>query len=329
MSSGSETLRVAVLGCGVVGGGMAGRLLGLGHHVVAYDLRAEAMERLRQAGAEPAGSAADAAARTDYCIVSLPREDDVYACFTGAGGLLDGLRPGGLVVETSTVPPSVATTLAASVEATGAGFVDAPLCPSHGADSLFSSTNDAGRDADDAGWSNLAGLAAASGQLCFFVGGDTETVARARPVLEALSAVHHHVGPIGAGKTVKLLHNAINLTTAALMAEMLVVAEARGLALDAVVDALKDSLADSRMLRSQIDRFTVPRKFPTGLFPIDYGAKDLAYASALAAAVGAERSVLDAAARLFAQASEVGFGAHYTPGMFLALAAFRQVTPVS
>ena len=99
-------LRIGVIGAGVIGGGMVRRALAEGHEVGVFDLRAEVLEELAAVGARPASSSADLAAHCDTVVISLPRAEDVEkACFAAAG-LLEGLRPGMVVIDSSTTPLS-------------------------------------------------------------------------------------------------------------------------------------------------------------------------------------------------------------------------------
>lgn len=304
---------IGFIGNGVVGGGMARRALACGMQVVVHDLRAEAMQAIVTEGegrARAVSSNAEVAASSTCIVVSLPRREDVVAAFCAPGGLIEGLQPGTLVIETSTVPPEVLPELLEAVEARGSMLIDAPLCPSQ------NQTLTHRPIPHIEGAANAAMRAARAGNLCFFVGGSDAAFAAARPVLDMLGIESHHVGPVGAGKTVKLIHNAINLTELAVIAEMLLVAKRAGLDLMKVVDTLSTSLADSAMLRAQGRDFIARQHFPKGLFPLPFSVKDLDYGLELAAANGVSPKVAGAAYLLFSEAAQTRWGEYYNPAIF-------------
>ena len=303
-------MRIGFVGTGVIGGGMARRALAAGHDVSVFDLDEKVLVALREAGARPAASACDLAAGSDVVVACLPRAEDVAAAFHGLQGILAGLRRGSLVIDASSTPPAGAEALAAEVDACGARFVDAPLCPSQNRDIVH-------RPVPAGAASMNAGARAAwAGNLCFFVGGSAGDVELARPVLELLGIEWHHVGPVGAGKLVKLLHNAINITALAAISETMVVAKRSGLDVNVVIDALTTSLADSAMLRTQGRDFIAKQHFPRGLFPLHYSLKDLQYAMDCAQAAGVRPTVTAATHALYARAAKTPWGDYYNPAIF-------------
>lgn len=303
-------MRIGIIGIGVIGGGMARRALAEGHAVMVHDLRSEVVAELVAVGAVAAGSGKALAAASDFIVASLPRAEDVDSAFHAANGLLEGLREGAVVIETSSTPPAGIERLHQAVAKRGARLVDAPLCPSQSRE-LRHRPEPAAAAALNAG-----ARAAWSGNLCFFAGGDAADVAAARPVLDLLGLQTHHVGPLGAGKLVKLLHNAINLTALAAIAETMVVAKRSGLDLRVVIEALTTSLADSAMLRTQGRDFIAAQHFPRGLFPLHYSVKDLGYALDCARAVGVTPGVTTASHALFTRAALSPYGDYYNPAVY-------------
>ena len=176
-------MRVAVVGVGVMGSALAGRLLDTGATVAVYDVAADKCRALAARGAQVAGSARDAAAAATFTITSLNSADVVERAVFGAGGIAEAAAADRLLVDMSSIDPGRTAALAARLRAdTGMGFVDAPL--SGGAP------------------------AAARGALTLMVGGESADVARAEPLLRQLCRRIDHCGPVGAGATMKL---AINL----------------------------------------------------------------------------------------------------------------------
>lgn len=303
-------LAIGFIGVGVIGGGMARRALAEGHRAAVHDLRRDVVDELAKAGAIPCASAREVAARSDYVVVSLPRREDVHSAFFGANGLLEGLRAGSVVIETSSIPPEGIGEFAEAVKARGARMIDAPLCPSQSRERPHRPVP------ASAAASNAAGHAAQAGNFCFFAGGDAADVAAARPVLDLLGIETHHVGPLGAGKLVKLLHNAINITALAAIAETMVVAKRSGLDIKVVTDALTTSLADSAMLRIQGRGYIAAQHFPKGLFPLPFSEKDLAYALECAQKVGVTPTVIGATHDLYARAVQSKYREYYNPAIF-------------
>ena len=175
-------MRIGVAGVGRMGAAMALRLREVGHDLVVWNRSAEKLRPLLDAGAAPAGTPAALAARAEVVITSLTDAPALDAVYRGADGVLAADLSGKLVIEMSTVRPGAETALAEAVRGRGGGFVECPI---------------GGTTAP-----------ARAGTLIGLVGGEARDVARARPVLEALCRRIEHVGPVGAGASLKL---AINL----------------------------------------------------------------------------------------------------------------------
>lgn len=250
----SQAINVAVVGCGVMGGTIAKRLIETGSTVTVFDLDAEKLATLVDAGARRASSAADAAKASDYVITSLNSAQIVRAAVFGAGGVADGMRAGGILIDMSSIDPKSTETLAANASAAGFSWLDCPL--SGGAPK------------------------AAIGELTVMAGGDPQVFERARAVMDQLCANFTHMGPSGAGQTTKLINQVL------CGVGFLAVAEATQLALDAGVDAakipvaLKGGRADSAILQEYMPRFAAKDYRRTGR--IDNMVKDLNGAQDLA-----------------------------------------------
>jgi 3-hydroxyisobutyrate dehydrogenase-like beta-hydroxyacid dehydrogenase len=298
------------LGVGVIGGGRTRRALAAGVEARVRDLNEQACAAQIMAGARRVDSAAELARQCDHIVICLPRNEDIEAACQGQDGLLAGLRPGTIVIDTSSTTPDSARTLGEAVRQRNSRLIDAPLCPSQNDQLIHRTIPPEAMDL------NAGGRAAWAGNLCFFVGGEPGDVAAAEPVLRLLGIEWHHVGPLGAGKLVKLLHNAINISALAVMSEALLVAGRHGLDLACVVGALVTSLADSAMLRTQGRDFIAASRFPKGLFPLHFSEKDLGYALAEAQAVGVAPTVIGATHRLYAEAAQSRWRNHYNPAIF-------------
>jgi len=175
-------LKVGVVGIGRMGAAIAGRLLGLGHEVTVWNRSADKARALAAAGAKVASTPAELAGEAECIISILSNAEAIDQAYAGAGGLLSGNVAGKLFIEMSTVRPETEKALAQEVKAKGAALIECPVGGTVGP--------------------------AKDGKLFGFVGGDAADVARAQPLLDQMCRRVEHVGPIGAGASMKL---AINL----------------------------------------------------------------------------------------------------------------------
>ncbi|MBB4009845.1 NAD(P)-dependent oxidoreductase [Allorhizobium taibaishanense] len=248
------TNKVALIGAGAMGGAIGRRLVETGNALVVFDLNAEKVAELVAVGAEAAPTAAAAAQKSDYVILSLNAPAIVRAAVFGKEGVADGARPGTLIIDMSSIDPEATRQLASDAAERGLRWVDSPL--SGGAPK------------------------AAIGELTLMAGGAAQDVADAHNVLQHVASNYTHMGPAGAGQTTKL----INQVLCGL--NFLAVAEATQLALDAGVDAakipqaLKGGRADSAILQEYMPRYVAKDYRRTGR--IDNMVKDLNGAQDLA-----------------------------------------------
>src|SRR4051812_19144537 len=183
-------MRIGFVGLGNMGGRMAACVVRAGQEVLGYDVRAESA-----AGVRRAGSVAEVTEGSDIVLLSLPDSHVVEAVVLGDDGVLAHARPGLILVDPSTAAPSSTTKIHAQLEEKGAAYLDAGI--SGGA------------------------AAAEKGALTLMVGGDPDTLDRARPVLDLFAAQVFHCGPSGAGHTVKLLNNFLNAIALSATAEVM------------------------------------------------------------------------------------------------------------
>lgn len=249
---------VGVIGLGIMGAPMARNLLRAGFPVVVWNRSPGRMDELVAAGAEPAASPREVAARAAVTITMLPDSPDVEEVFHGPDGILAGVAPGVVLIDMSTIAPRVARELAATVAERGAAMLDAPV-----------SGGDVG---------------AQEGTLSIMVGGDAAALARARPVLEALGTTITHVGGSGAGQVVKACNQIVVALTLEAIGEALVLGSKAGVDPAAIVVALSGGLAASRLLEVRGPKL-LARDFEPG-FKLDLHAKDLAIVLATARDLG-------------------------------------------
>src|SRR5215207_3155409 len=119
--------RIGFIGVGTMGKPMAANLIKAGHQLSVFDLNQAAVDELAELGAEPAGTSAAAVAGADVAITMVPSSPNVEAAVLGAGGVLDGLRPGRVLIEMSTIDPLVTRRVAAAAAERGVKMLDAPV----------------------------------------------------------------------------------------------------------------------------------------------------------------------------------------------------------
>jgi 3-hydroxyisobutyrate dehydrogenase-like beta-hydroxyacid dehydrogenase len=274
---------VAVVGAGRMGGAMAATLRRAGAEVLVFNrTRAKAEAVAAATGARVAGTAAEAAADAGVVISSLADDAAVQAAYQGREGVAAGLRPGAVVLESSTVDPRTVQGLRVLVEERGASLLDAPVSGSV--------------------------LLAERGELTVMVGGDPAALERARPVLDTLAANVFHVGELGAGATVKLVVNAILHGLNLALSEGLVLAEKAGVARTAAYEVFASSAIAAPFVHYKRQAFERPDETPVA-FSLDLAAKDLDLALGLAARAGAAMEQAATNRRVVADAVAAGFGA--------------------
>jgi 2-hydroxy-3-oxopropionate reductase len=250
--------RVGFIGLGIMGAPMAVNLLKAGFEVVGFNRSPGKIEALVAAGGQGAGSIAEVVRGADVVASMVPDSPDVRAVLAGEQGVFATAAPGTLVIDFSTIRPDVAVELAQEGRQRGLPVLDAPV-----------SGGEQG---------------AIDGVLSIMVGGLAEDVAAARPVLEALGSTVVHVGPPGAGQTVKAANQLIVAGTIELLAEAIVFLDAHGVELPAALDVLGGGLAGSTVLARRGASMTA-REFTPG-FRVELHDKDMGIVTAAAREAG-------------------------------------------
>ena len=229
---------------------MARHLLANGHQVTVHNRTREREMPLAEAGAARAASPAEAARAAEAVLTCVSDTPDLEAVVLGPEGIASTLPAGGVVVDCSTVSPSATAELAAQLAKRGLGLVDAPV--SGGSEG------------------------AQKGTLTIFVGGRDEDVEKARPVLEAFGSRITHLGPPGAGQMSKAVNQVMIAGTYATVGEGIALAEAAGLPLDRLVEALSGGAAASWVLENRAANM-ISQSYPLG-FRVSLHRKDLGIA---------------------------------------------------
>jgi len=239
-----------------MGAGMARNLVAAGHQLVVWNRTPDKARAID--GATVSASLVDLAAVADIVMICVSDTPDVESVVHGPGGLLTALRPGALIVDHSTISPRATRQLEATVRSQGCSWLDAPV--SGGPEG------------------------ASRGGLTIMVGGERAQLDRARPYLEAYSAVITHVGPVGAGQLVKLVNQILVVGNQLASSEALLFAEAAGLDLTDTLNAVKGGAAGSWMLTNRGPQM-IEGDWRPG-FTIDLQQKDLRLVLAAADELG-------------------------------------------
>ena len=241
----SET--IGFIGLGVMGVPMAHNLVEAGHDLVVHDRAREPVEELAGAGAETASSSREVAERSDVIITMLPDSPAVEAVVYGDDGVLAGASEGDLLIDMSTIHPTVSEAVASAAAERGVAALDAPV-----------SGGDVG---------------AQQGTLSIMVGGDAADFERARPLFEVMGKTIVHVGGPGAGQGVKACNQVVVALTIAAVSEALVLGDKAGVEPDVILDVLGGGLAANRVMEMRRKNF-LEHDFTPG-FRIDLHHKDL------------------------------------------------------
>jgi len=226
---------------------MAGNVVKAGFPMTVFDKHGPAMENLVKAGAHRAASAREAVERSEIVLTCLPASPDVEAAYLEPGGLFDCVKPGTVLVDLSSVLPSTPRKLEARAKEKGVSFLEAPVS------------------------GGVAGARAAT--LAIMVGGDAEPLEKATPVLRAIGPNIFHVGPVGAGNTVKAINNMCASVNSCAMMEGLALGVKAGLDPMTVYQVVKASSGGSKALE-RIPTALIPRNFEPG-FKVALMNKDL------------------------------------------------------
>jgi 3-hydroxyisobutyrate dehydrogenase len=274
-----DQVSVALLGLGTMGSGMAANLLKAGFSLAIYNRTASKAERFAAQGARIATSPADAAEGASVILAMLSDDVASRVAWLGPEGALAAAEPGAVLIECSTVSPPWTAELAAQAVRHKLEFLDAPVTGSR--------------------------TQAESGQLIFLVGGSKAALARATPVLRAMSKDIVHLGPSGSGARMKLINNFLCGVQVASLAQAIGWIERSGLDRDKALEILKAGAPGSPLLGAVSTRM-VDHDYVVN-FLLRLMSKDLQYAHADADTIGIDLTTATSAQALFDTASTHGF----------------------
>jgi 3-hydroxyisobutyrate dehydrogenase/2-hydroxy-3-oxopropionate reductase len=271
---------IGFIGLGIMGHPMALNLIKAGHKLAVYNRTAAKAAALQAAGARVASSPADAARDAQIVMMIVSDSAAVEEVVTGQGGVLESLHAGTLVIDSSTISPTVSRKMACLVAGKGASWLDAPVTGSkHGAE---------------------------KGELTFMIGGDRAAFDRALPVLQALGKKHIYCGAHGLGLSAKLAQNTIQATMLEAFCEGFVLAAKAGVRPETMLEIIQSSLA-----RAALTDFKAPFIFKgdfTPYFPLKLMHKDLELAAEAGYAQGVPMPTLAAVKEVYMAARAQGKG---------------------
>ena len=271
---------IAFIGLGIMGSPMAVHLQNAGHQVTGFDPSADKTKPLVEAGGRAAGSVADAVAEAEVIAVMVPDSPHVTDVLTREGGVFDSAKRGALVIDFSSIRPDVTADLAAQAKQHGFRIIDAPV--SGGQKGAIDAT------------------------LSIMCGGDADDFQSAKPFLDVVGKTVAHVGPNGAGQTVKAANQLIVAANIQAVAEALVFLEAYGVDTKAAMEVLGGGLAGSKVLDQKRENM-LSRSFEPG-FRIDLHHKDMGIVTAAAREAGVVVPLGSLVAQLMAAAKANGDG---------------------
>lgn len=266
-----------------MGRAMIVRLLKAGHEITAYNRTPEKAQVVVDAGAKLAKTPAEAVQGADVVFSSVLNDDASRQVWTGPRGILAGsLTPGTLTAECSTLSHDWVLELAGLVQAKGLRYVDCPV---------------AGRPD-----------AAEAGELRVYVGGTKEDLDELRPYIEPFSKKIWHFGPVGAGTAYKLIYNLMGVIQVASVAEAMLQCEAAGIDLRAAAEAFTLGYTGSRHVAHHAATMAEGKRGQKIAFSGKGRLKDSQYGVQLAAKLGRQARVGQAATDVFNQMVEAGMG---------------------
>lgn len=245
-------MQIGLMGCGNMGGGMAVQLIASGSQLICYDPNSAALSKLRDLGAEIASTPSALAKVSEIIILSLPKAAVVDAVMRD---IVSDIRPGAIVLDTSTSEPATSQAMAALGDAHGFSFVDGPVS---------------------------GGPAAANaGTMTMLLGGETSAIEHLAPVLDIITAKTVVVGGSGAGHAAKIANNMLCAANLVLVGEALRLGQAVGVAPDALLEGINAGSGRSGVSEVNFPKWVLNNAFDSG-FTMGLMRKDVGLALDLA-----------------------------------------------
>lgn len=267
----SAAKHIGLIGLGLMGRPMGMNLIKAGYPLTVWNRTASRADELVAAGAKLAKSPQEVAAASDFLLTIVSDPPALEEVLWGNCGAMQSLKRGSIYVDSSTVSPALARKIAAACTERGVHFLDAPVT---------------GGD-----WG------AKKGELVFMIGGETETLKEAEPILSVMGKKLFHLGPNGAGQTIKLAMNAILALQVGALAEGLALVTRAGIPGEKLVEVMQSSMARSGVLDVKAPNLLKDQYVPS--FPLRLMHKDLGLALDLANQLGVALPATAAAREIY------------------------------
>ncbi|HEX2912476.1 MAG TPA: NAD(P)-dependent oxidoreductase [Chloroflexia bacterium] len=279
----SSKQRVGFIGVGTMGRGMVKNLLKAGFEVTIYARNPEKVQDVISAGAKLADSSKAVAEQTDVIITIVPNSPQVEEVILGRNGVLEGATGGKIIVDMSTINPETSRKVAAACAAKGVAFLDAPV--------------------------SGGSVGAENGTLTIMAGGDEAVFQQVVPVFQAMGREEAiiHVGPVGAGETVKIINNMLGAISAAAASQALVMGLKAGVEPEIVEKIVGMSSGANWQLNSAFPRLVFSGSFKPGFFT-ELMHKDIGLAIQLGKDSGVELTIAEVTEPIYRAAIEAGYG---------------------
>ncbi len=273
-------MKLGFIGLGIMGKPMAKNLLKAGYELNICDINEEAVKEVEQAGGVACGTSKEVARGSDIIFTMLPNSPHVKTVILEKDGVLEGMKPGTIVVDMSSIDPNVSIELEKAVAAAGGRMIDAPV--SGGEPKAIDAT------------------------LSFMCGGEQEVFDQVKPILEKMGASVVLVGPVGSGNMTKLANQIIVAVNIAALSEALVLAAKSGVNPENVYKAICGGLAGSTVMDAKAPMM-LDRNFNPG-FRIELHIKDLTNAMNASQAVDMELPMTEKVLEMMKILAEEGMG---------------------
>ncbi len=238
---------IGFIGLGIMGKPMAKNLLKAGYNLIVYDINTGSVKELVNAGAKEGKSSSDVASQSEVIITMLPNSPEVREVVLGANGIIEGVKPGTILVDMSSIAPLTSQELSAELKKKGVTMLDAPVSGGE--------------------------PKATEGTLAIMVGGPQDAFTKVKDILGIMGASATLVGDIGSGNTTKLANQIIVALNIAAVAEAMVLATKAGVDPEKVYQAIRGGLAGSTVLDAKMP-LVLNGNFKPG-FRIELHIKDL------------------------------------------------------
>ena len=251
-------MKVGFVGLGIMGKPMAKNLLKAGHELFIFDIAKDNVANVQEAGGKPVVSSAEAAAQAELVITMLPNSPHVKTAVLGEKGVLEGAKPGTILIDMSSIAPLASQEIEKACAAKGIKMLDAPVSGGE--------------------------PKAIDGSLAIMVGGDKAVFEKVKPILLQMGSSAVHCGNIGAGNSTKLANQIIVALNIAAVSEAFTLMRKANVDPALVFEAIKGGLAGSTVMNAKVPMM-MDSNFKPG-FKIDLHIKDLANALDTAHDVG-------------------------------------------